>query len=35
MNLKPFVKVVTRLKTPPFSCGLQFLVLDITIGYVV
>jgi hypothetical protein len=32
MNLKPSVKVVIRLKTPPFSHGLQFLALDITIG---
>ncbi len=35
MNLKPFVKVVTRLKTPPSSHGLQFLALDTIVGCVV
>jgi hypothetical protein len=32
MNLKPYVKVLMRLKTPPFSHGLQFLALDIIVG---
>jgi hypothetical protein len=32
MSLKPFVKVVTRLKTPPSSHGLQFLALDTIVG---
>ncbi len=32
MNLKPFVKVVTRLKTLLSSHGLQFMALDIIIG---
>jgi hypothetical protein len=32
MNLKSCMKVVTRLKTPSSSHGLQFLVLDIIVG---
>jgi hypothetical protein len=31
MNLKPSMKVVTRLKTPPFLHDLQFLALDIIV----
>jgi hypothetical protein len=32
MNLKLFVKVVMKLKTPPFSHGFQFSALDIIVG---
>jgi hypothetical protein len=34
-DLKPYVKVVTRLKTPPSSHGLQFLALNIIVGCMV
>jgi hypothetical protein len=30
--LKPFVKIVTKLKTPLFSHGLQFVALDTIVG---
>ncbi len=32
MNLKPYVKVVMKLKTPLFSHGLQFPMLDTIVG---
>jgi hypothetical protein len=35
MNLKLYVKVVTRLKTPLSSHGFQFLGLDTIIGFVI
>ncbi len=35
MNLEPSMKVVMKLKTLPFSHGLQFLALDIIVGYTV
>jgi len=35
MNLKLFAKVFTKLKTPQFLHGLQFLALDIIVGCVI
>jgi hypothetical protein len=35
MNSKPYVKVITKLRTPPSSPSLQFPVLDTIVGCVV